>query len=511
MSIKRLSALILVVFVLAAALSACNTVETETPTPTGSPEPPSTEEPTTEPEPEESTATKTPEYQIKIIGEVVNQVDFSITQMRGLGANDLLIEGTIYNGIRLIDIFTYAIPMPLATKVIITNNDGDTFELPLADVQACSDCFLVLTLDDHVELVMPGFDKEYWIVGVAIIEFAVDDTLVVEEQQPIEEEQDVDGSGHLFCQVTDIAGILDKSFNETAWNGILAAVEVFGVEGRYLESMEEADYEVNINVFLEENCDIIIPVGYSLESVTRDAVEANPNQHFALVDITLGDYPNITRGLYNLQDAKFLSGYLAAGMTETGIVGIYVGILTPATQAVVEGFDMGIAYYNEVHGTDVQLLGWDMETQQALEYGDLMSDDVGRRLGEILLDEGADIIMPVAAEPVCGGTLAVMAERDTGLLIGVDIDWSLAYPEWAEYVLASTTKNVDLFIYETITKELLGEFEPGDWIGTLENGGIGIQYGVDWIDQIPEDLKAETEDLIEKIITDEIITSPVRD
>lgn len=511
MSSKRLSGLILVIFMLAAALSACGPKETEPPPLTDTPLPPPTEEPTAEPEPEEPAATKAPEDRAKIIGEVMNQADFSITQLRGLGLYDLEIEGTTYNGYRLSDIFSNVIPTPEANKVIFTRKDGDTFELPLSDIQACSDCFLALTADDHLELVMPGFDKEYWMVGVAVIEFVVDETLVAEEQEPVEGEQVIDGRGYLFCQVTDIAGLFDKSFNETVWNGILDAIDAYGVEGKYLESKGEVDYELNINAFLGEDCDIIIPVGYMLEGAARKAAEANSDQHFALIDISFADYPNMAGSLYKLRDATFLTGYLAAGMTETGIVGIYVGVLSPATQELLDGFGMGIAYYNEVQGTDVQLLGWDMENQQALEVGNFPSIDVGRRVGEILLDEGADIILPIAAGPVGGGTLAVMVELDAGLLIGLDSDWSLAYPEWSKYVLASAMKNVDLFVFETITKGLLGEFESGDWMGTLENGGIGIHYGVDWIDQIPEDLNAEIEELIEKIIADEIVTLPFRD
>ncbi|MCJ7622343.1 MAG: BMP family ABC transporter substrate-binding protein [Anaerolineaceae bacterium] len=513
MPVKGLSSggLILLVLFFSAVLSACGTIETELPLSTQTPLLPPTDEPIMELEPDEPAATKVPEDRVKIIGEVTNQIYFSIAQMRGLGSYDLEIEGTLYNGFRLSDISGYVIPIPETNKVIFTSNDGDTFELPFADIRACSDCFLVLTADDHTELVMPGFDKDYWMVGVAVIEFVVDETLAAEDGKSVEEEQVIDGRDHLFCLVTDSAGILDKSFNETAWKGILDAVGAYGIEGKYIESIGEADYEENINAFLEDDCDMIIPVGQTLEGAARKAAEANPNQHFALIDTSFADYLNMAGSLFELQDATFLSGYLAAGMTETGIIGTYIGILSPITQESLDGFGMGIAHYNDVHGTKVQLLGWDMATQQALEVGNFPSTDLGRSLGEILLDEGVDIIMPILAGPIGDGTLAVMVERDTGLLIGVDHDWSLSHPEWSEHVLTSVIKNVDLFVFEMVTKELLGEFEAGDWMGTLGNGGIGIQYGVDWIDQIPDNLKVEIEDLVEKISADEIITLPVRE
>ena len=83
-------------------------------------------------------------------------------------------------------------------------------------------------------------------------------------------------------------------------------------------------------------------------------------------------------------------------------------------------------------GTNVQVLGWDYKTRQGLEVGNFESTDDGRKMGEQLMDEGADIIMPVAG-PVGLGTLAVMEERDSGMLIGVDNDWSLANPDKAKY------------------------------------------------------------------------------
>ena len=110
-------------------------------------------------------------------------------------------------------------------------------------------------------------------------------------------------------------------------------------------------------------------------------------------------------------------------MTETGIVATYGGINIPPVTLFMDGFVLGVEKYNEVHGTDVQVLGWDIEAQDGLFTGNFESTDDGRTLGEYLHDEGADIIMPVAG-PVGSGTLTVMEERDTGYLIGVDNDWS---------------------------------------------------------------------------------------
>jgi len=313
-----------------------------------------------------------------------------------------------------------------------------------------------------------------------------------------------------FCQVTDMGGIDDKSFNATAWKGMEAAETDFGVEIKYLESQQQSDYEVNLNAFVEEGCDLIVSVGYLLADATSAVATANPDMKFSIIDNGNMGLTNVRGNYSDIQEATFLVGYLAAGMTTTGKVGTYVGILFPSTQAFMDGYAMGVAYYNQVHGTAVEVLGWDMETQEGLEVGNFESLDDGRAMGETLLDEGADIIMPVAG-PVGAGTLAVMQERGTGLLIGVDDDWSVKYPDQADFILASAMKKINVFVYDTIEKVINGEFAGGeDYALTLENDGVGLVYGTAWADQIPAELMAEIEALIPQIIDGSIAVMPTR-
>lgn len=309
-----------------------------------------------------------------------------------------------------------------------------------------------------------------------------------------------------ICQVTDVGGIDDKSFNQTAWKGVTDAQAKYGnVDGKYLESQQQSDYEVNINAFLQDKCDLIVTVGFLLADATAAAATANPNQKFATIDVDYLTFPNLRGSGFAIDQSTFLNGYLAAGMTKTGKVGTYVGIAFPATTRFMDGFGLGVAYYNEVHGTNVELLGWDVEAGTGLEVGNFESTDDGRKMGETLMDEGADIIMPVAG-PVGLGTLAVMQERGSGLLIGVDNDWALANADKNAFILSSAMKNMDLFVTETIGQVIDNKFEAGNWIGTLENGGVGITYSAGV--EIPAELKAEVEALIPKIIAGEIKTIP---
>ena len=335
---------------------------------------------------------------------------------------------------------------------------------------------------------------------------ATEEPVVVEEEDPVVVEEE---EAFVACQVTDVGGIDDKSFNATAWKGVNDAIAALGVEGKYLESQQQTDYEANINAFVEEGCDIIIPVGFLLADATAAAAAANPDIPFAIVDVNWLAADNLYGSGFAIDQATFLAGYLAAGMTETGIVGTYGGINIPPVTQFMDGYVLGVEKYNEVHGTDVQVLGWDLDTQDGLFTGNFESTDDGRTMGESLLDEGADIIMPVAG-PVGAGTLAVLEERDSGYLIGVDNDWSadFAYPNQADYILASALKNMDQFVTAQIEAVKNGTFVGGNLLGTLENGYVGLAYGSVVGDMVPDDLKGEIDGLTAGIIAGEVATLP---
>lgn len=310
------------------------------------------------------------------------------------------------------------------------------------------------------------------------------------------------------CQVTDTGGIDDKSFNATAWKGVEDAETQLGAEGKYLESQQQTDYEKNINAFLDEGCDLIITVGFLLGDATAAAAEANPDQKFTIVDFAYDPaYPNVVGQVFNTQEAAFLAGYLAAGVTQTGKIGTFGGIQIPPVTVFMDGYALGAAYYNEVHGTSVEVLGWDPATQTGLFTGNFESLEDGRNLGESLMDEGADIIMPVAG-PVGLGTAAAAEERGGVYIIGVDADWVLTNPQFAAITLTSVLKNMDVTTVNVIKSVIDGTFEGGVTVGTLENGGVGLAEFHELADKVPADLQAELDDVAAKIKSGELSANP---
>ena len=198
------------------------------------------------------------------------------------------------------------------------------------------------------------------------------------------------------CEVTDVGGIDDKSFNATAWAGVQLAAAELGVEGKFLESQQQTDYQSNIAAFVDDGCNLIISIGFLLGDATAEAAENNPDQNFAIIDFAY-DPPidNVLGIVFATDQAAFLAGYAAAATTQTGIVGTFGGINIPSVTVFMDGFVYGVRYYNEQHDTDVQVLGWEPGIAEGLFAGNFESLDDGRTLAISLMNEGADVIMPV--------------------------------------------------------------------------------------------------------------------
>lgn len=321
-------------------------------------------------------------------------------------------------------------------------------------------------------------------------------------EEPAAEEPAAEEPSFLACQVTDTGGIDDASFNQTAWKGVEDAMAGLGVDGAFLESQEQADYETNINAFIDQGCNLIITVGFLLGDATAAAADANPDQAFGIIDFAYDPaIPNVTGHVYATDQAAFLAGYVAAATTQTGVVGTFGGINIPPVSIFMDGFWYGVQYYNEENDADVQVLGWDPATQEGLFTGNFDSLDDGRAQGVSLMDNGADIIMPVAG-PVGLGTAAAAQEQGNVWIIGVDNDWTLTAPEYADIILTSVMKRMDSTVYQHIQTVLNGE-EPGALIvGNLENGGVGVAGEFD------ADLQAKLDELSAGIIAGEIQTAP---
>jgi basic membrane protein A and related proteins len=317
-------------------------------------------------------------------------------------------------------------------------------------------------------------------------------------------------------EVTDLGGVDDKSFNALAWKGVTDAISQLGVDGKYLESSQQSDYVKNINQMLTEHQDLIITVGFLLGVDTASVAKANPDQKFAIVDYTYPDcYPGAVEGkdcgsstdlanvrglAFQTDQAAFLAGYLAAGMTKTGKVASFGGVQIPTVTIFMKGFQAGVKYYNQKHGTTVQALGWDDAAQKGLFTGNFTSTDDGRSFATSLVQEGADIVMPVAG-PVGLGSAAYCQTSGKCLIIGVDTDWFVSANEYASVELSSVQKKMDVAVFKTIQDFVNGRFAGGTVTYTLKDGGVDLAPYHNFDSQVTQALKNELTQLRADIIS----------
>jgi basic membrane protein A len=307
-------------------------------------------------------------------------------------------------------------------------------------------------------------------------------------------------------EVTDMGGVDDKSFNALGWKGVTDAQAQLGIEGKYLESTQQSDYSKNIQQMLSEKMDLIVTVGFLLGVDTASAAKANPDQKFAIIDYSFPDcWPGAVVGtdcgsdvdlanvrglMFQTDQAAFLAGYLAAGMTATGKVGTFGGIQLPTVTIFMKGYEAGVKYYNQKHSTSVEIVGWNDATGEGLFTGNFNSTDDGRSFATSLVQENVDIIMPVAG-PVGLGSAAYCQESGKCLIIGVDSDWYESAPEYKTVILSSVQKKVDVAVFKTIQDVVNGKFTGGTVTYTLADGGVDLAPFHDFDSKVSADLKAE--------------------
>jgi basic membrane protein A and related proteins len=301
--------------------------------------------------------------------------------------------------------------------------------------------------------------------------------------------------------ITDLGGVDDQSFNATSWAGIEMAEEELGVQGDFLESQQQTDYAPNITQFINQGYDLIVTVGFLLADDTASFAQENPDVNFAIVDFAYDPpIPNVRGLTFATDEAAFLAGYAAAAASQTGVVATFGGINIPTVSIFMVGFEKGVEYYNQQHGANIRVLGWNTEENTGVFAGNFDSTDDGRRIAEEFMAEGADIIMPVAG-PVGLGTAQAVQQAGDAWIIGVDTDWTVSAPTYAEAVFTSVIKKMDIAVFDTIELASSPDFAgfAGDtYVGTLENDGVAIADVA--AGTVSDDILSELDDIREGII-----------
>lgn len=325
---------------------------------------------------------------------------------------------------------------------------------------------------------------------------------------------DAAASDFLPCIVSDFGGFDDKSFNQSSYDGISAAADELGVEFKQAESTTEDQYAGNVSSMVDQGCNFILTVGFALANATRDAAQANPEVEFAIIDSALSNddfsplaLDNVKPVLYDTAQAAYLAGYLAAGTTKTGVVGTYGGLQFPSVTIFMDGFADGVAKYNEDKGTTVTVLGWDKAAQTGSFAGSFDDIAAGKTLSQGLIDQGADIILPVAGPLFQGTAQAITDSGKDVAIIGVDSDLFETTPEFDALYLTSVMKQMTDATKQIIVDAAGGDFSAEAYVGTLENEGVLLAPLHDFESKVDPALMTEIDALKASIISGDIVVT----
>jgi basic membrane protein A len=349
-----------------------------------------------------------------------------------------------------------------------------------------------------------------------------------EETDPTGDAGDV-VEGFTPCLVSDDGGFNDKSFNQSALEGMERAADELGVEAIEVESSSANDYAPNLENLIAEGCTFIVSVGFKLSADTITSATANPDVSYAIIDDWADntgakdddgndvgdgttDAPNIKPLMFDTVQAAYLGGYAAAAWSaQAGVnkVGTFGGIPIPPVTIFMDGFVDGVEKYNEDKGAAVETYGWDVAAQDGSFTGGFAANDTAKQTAQGILDQGVDVILPVGG-PIYQSARDAITDAGSGtVMLGVDSDLAVADPSVADMVLVSIMKRIDEAVYQATMEASTGDFDVTPYVGTLENEGVGLSGFGSFESQLPEGLVDELAALQEQIISGDLeVTSP---
>ena len=302
-------------------------------------------------------------------------------------------------------------------------------------------------------------------------------------------------AGFSACIMISNTGIADHSFNQAAWAAMTEAKSNLGITVKYLEQSGTVAFSTIGAEFVQDNCSMIIGVGFDTETTIDTLAKANPSIKFAVIDDTLTTpEPNAVSLVYQTNQASFLGGYLAAGMSKSGTVGVYGNEAIAPVELYMTGYVYGVDYYNKVHSTNVKVIGWNPAAGSGQFVGSFTDVNHGKLITEAEIQQGADVIFAVAG-PIDEGTVEAM-QAAGGPTAGyytlwVDSDGCETNPNACGELLSTVQKNIQPSLYQVIQKTVTGSFPKGNYLGTLTNSGVGLAPYHQLAGKVPAALQKE--------------------
>jgi basic membrane protein A and related proteins len=300
--------------------------------------------------------------------------------------------------------------------------------------------------------------------------------------------------------VSDVGRFNDKSFNQSALEGLNRAKDELGADTRAVESRQTSDYVPNLSSLARQGEDITIAVGFLLAEPTATAAKRFPDSNFAIIDYSVQappftdaakgvETPTNVRGLtFATNENSYLIGCMAAMVVQkqggSQVLSAVGGIKLPTVDIFIAGYQAGAKACNSKIKV---LVGYSQ---------DFVAQDKCKEVALDQISKGSQVVFQVAGGCGLGALDAAKQKGKWG--IGVDRDQSDLGP----HILTSAVKRVDVSVFETVKATSEGTFTGGeDAVFNLENEGVAIGKTSD---KVSQDILDKIDDLKQQIIDGKI-------
>jgi basic membrane protein A len=317
------------------------------------------------------------------------------------------------------------------------------------------------------------------------------------------------GANLLACLMVSSVGVADRSFNQESWDAMQDASKATGLKVKYLAQSGSIGFPQIGDQFVQEGCNIIVGMGFDTADTIQKLAPANPKIKFAVVDTVLTTpEPNAVSLHFGIDQASFLGGYLAAGMSKSGTVGVVGNVAIPPVELYMDGWVAGIDYYNKVNNKTVKSIGWDPKKKTGTFVGNFTDTSKGKLLAQSEIQQGADIVLPL----IGGADQAIRAAGGPAkgyYMFWPDTDGCVSNATDCDVLLSSVQKNIETALSDVLEKTVTGTFPAGTYEGTLTNKGVGLAPYHDADAAVPAALKTQITQLAADIASGKVSTKPV--
>jgi basic membrane protein A len=288
--------------------------------------------------------------------------------------------------------------------------------------------------------------------------------------------------------VTDVGVIDDKSFNQSAWKGVLKAASEFGATVKYIETRDAKDYETNINLFAKNRYHVIVTVGFALGEATTSAAKKYPGIKFIGVDQFQAEpLPNVAGLIFHEERAGFQAGALAAMLTRSNIIAAVLATdMVPPVAAFKRGYEAGARYIKP----GIKIISTFHPGGLDIAFTD---PEWGASTAGQAISQGADVVFAAGGLTGNGGLIEVATHKDR-YCIGVDTDQWQTVPAARPCLVSCAVKQISPSVFALIKRAHEKTFPSGNYYG-----GVALSPFHDFEEKIPGRIKKKLDEIEEDL------------